>query len=210
VGICGGYQMLGREVRDSDVHESEVLACPGLGVFDSVTTIAGEKRTVLVKGHLCEDPGVPMDMALDDIVDFSANINPLGPPETVWRAIREALSWIRRYPDAKQAAVKAVLSRFTGVPEAWIVCGNGAVEAMDWIVRAWQSRRLVVFDPAFAEYEVIAHRLGIPVLHWPVWTRLGASLGRMAEMPVQDGDLVCFNTRTIRAGRCGDAMSGSR
>jgi threonine-phosphate decarboxylase len=132
-------------------------------------------------------------MALDDIVDFSANINPLGPPKTVWQAIREALPWIRHYPDAKQAAVKAVLSRFTGVPEAWIVCGNGAVEAMEWIVRAWQPRRLVVFDPAFAEYEVIAHRLGIPVLHWPVWTGLGASLGRMAETPVQDGDLVCFN-----------------
>jgi adenosylcobyric acid synthase len=63
VGVCGGYQMLGRLLRDPDGVESPVAECAGLGLLDVVTTFAGRKRTVRVTGSTCAGlagPGVEL------------------------------------------------------------------------------------------------------------------------------------------------------
>ena len=45
-GICGGYQMMGREIHDPQHVEGEIDFMPGLGLLPVVTTLTGEKRTV--------------------------------------------------------------------------------------------------------------------------------------------------------------------
>jgi adenosylcobyric acid synthase len=52
VGVCGGYQMLGRRIHDPDGVESDAGSVDGLGLLDAETTFAGDKRTVRVKGEL--------------------------------------------------------------------------------------------------------------------------------------------------------------
>ena len=46
VGLCAGFQMLGRVVRDTSGIEGEAGESPGLGLLDIETDIAGDKRLV--------------------------------------------------------------------------------------------------------------------------------------------------------------------
>jgi adenosylcobyric acid synthase len=49
VGICGGYQMLGKRLFDPQEVESTTSTAEGLGLLDQVTTFAAEKKTVQVR-----------------------------------------------------------------------------------------------------------------------------------------------------------------
>lgn len=50
-GICGGYQMLGRLIRDPLGMEGETRQAEGLGLLDMETTLAGAKTLVSVSGR---------------------------------------------------------------------------------------------------------------------------------------------------------------
>jgi adenosylcobyric acid synthase len=57
VGICGGYQMLGRMVRDPGGVESDASEVAGLGLLPVETTFEGEKATHQVLARLDAGPG---------------------------------------------------------------------------------------------------------------------------------------------------------
>lgn len=45
VGICGGYQIMGQEVRDPQHVEGDIEYLPGLGLLPTITQMEGEKVT---------------------------------------------------------------------------------------------------------------------------------------------------------------------
>jgi adenosylcobyric acid synthase len=51
IGICGGYQMLGREIRDPHSMESKRKAITGLGILPLITTILQKKVTHQVQAQ---------------------------------------------------------------------------------------------------------------------------------------------------------------
>ncbi|MFZ5652420.1 MAG: cobyric acid synthase [Bacillota bacterium] len=53
VGICGGFQMLGRELHDPYHTESSIPAIDGLGLLDITTTFARDKITTQVRAAAC-------------------------------------------------------------------------------------------------------------------------------------------------------------
>jgi adenosylcobyric acid synthase len=52
LGICGGYQMLGRTIADPDGIEGEPASVAGLGLLDIATVLGGDKRLEHVEGRL--------------------------------------------------------------------------------------------------------------------------------------------------------------
>ena len=58
LGLCGGYQMLGRSIADPDGIEGPPGEAAGLGLLDVTTVLAGEKRLRQVEGMLA-DTGAP-------------------------------------------------------------------------------------------------------------------------------------------------------
>jgi adenosylcobyric acid synthase len=60
VGLCGGYQMLGRTVRDPDGIEGSVREAEGLGLLDIETVMEPEKTVRNVTAHSTHF-GVPLE-----------------------------------------------------------------------------------------------------------------------------------------------------
>jgi adenosylcobyric acid synthase len=50
LGLCGGYQMLGRSIADLDGFEGPPATVEGLGLLEVATTLAAEKRLEPVRG----------------------------------------------------------------------------------------------------------------------------------------------------------------
>lgn len=58
IGICGGFQLLGRKIADPDGVEGEVRELAGLGLLDVSTVMLPEKQTHQVEGVLSAGAGL--------------------------------------------------------------------------------------------------------------------------------------------------------
>lgn len=58
IGICGGYQMLGKTINDPDEIESQEISVPGLGLLDVETTFGRVKTTTQVKAKVIAEKGL--------------------------------------------------------------------------------------------------------------------------------------------------------
>mgnify|MGYP000267167129 CR=1 FL=1 len=98
-----------------------------------------------------------------DALDFSANVSPLGLPEGVAQAIRDALPLADRYPDPLCRTLRAALSLAEGVPQEHILCGNGAADLIFRLVWAVKPHKALVTAPTFAEYASALDTVGCEV-----------------------------------------------
>ncbi|MND52403.1 Cobyric acid synthase [compost metagenome] len=57
LGVCGGYQMLGRTISDPEGIEGVAGAAPGLGLLDVETVLAGDKTLRRVEGQMAASGG---------------------------------------------------------------------------------------------------------------------------------------------------------
>lgn len=89
---------------------------------------------------------------LHQVLDFSANINPLGPPQAVLSAIENSLTptSLRVYPDAT-AFLSAIVNKHHLMPDE-IVVGSGAASLIFAVIHALSPKRVLILDPAFVEY----------------------------------------------------------
>jgi adenosylcobyric acid synthase len=68
LGVCGGYQMLGRALHDPDGVESETPSAPGLGLLPVETVFVRDKTTVRVRARATGAPG-PFERAAGVLAD---------------------------------------------------------------------------------------------------------------------------------------------
>lgn len=89
----------------------------------------------------------------DKLLDFSANINPLGMPESAKNAIIDGINKYQTYPDHSSRKLRNSLSEFYGFDSNKIVCGNGAADLIFRICLALRPQKVLVTSPTFSEYE---------------------------------------------------------
>lgn len=93
-----------------------------------------------------------MGISADSLIDFSANINPLGAPERVKAVIKNNLSHIEKYPDVEYRHLHQVLANAHQCESASVMAGNGATELIYAVVRYLKPKRALLLTPGFAEY----------------------------------------------------------
>ena len=96
LGVCGGYQMLGRVLRDPDHVESRVPELAGLGLLDMEVTFEKEKYTAQASASVCASRGWLSDAKglTVDGYEIHAGQNRLGGSAVPWLAIGERIDGV--------------------------------------------------------------------------------------------------------------------
>lgn len=106
--------------------------------------------------------GVPKS----ELLDFSTNLNPNGPPAGVFQALSDALirqDIIRDYPDLELLELRSALASYAGEGSDNIVVANGVIPLLEAALRAARVRKCLLLLPAFSEYRKTLMRCGIEV-----------------------------------------------
>ena len=98
-----------------------------------------------------------------EVVDFSANINPLGPSQRGLDALNSQLRYISHYPDATNDDVLNAIADTYGMDKHQIIVGNGAAELLYAICRLPGYTGAFVPAPGFSEYKEALEASKIPV-----------------------------------------------
>lgn len=97
------------------------------------------------------------------VIDFSANINPLGPSQRGLDALHTQLRYISHYPDVTNDDVLNAIADTYGMDKQQIVVGNGAAELLYAICRLPGYTGAFVPAPGFSEYKEALEASKIPV-----------------------------------------------
>ena len=87
-----------------------------------------------------------------EVIDFSANINPLGTPSSVRQAVAASLDMLCRYPDPYCRDLTKAIAAYEGVSQDQILCGNGAAELIYSFCQALKPGKALLPVPSFSEY----------------------------------------------------------
>lgn len=102
-----------------------------------------------------------LGLDIKDVLDFSANINPLG----VSPRVKEAVAGVEiaRYPDPDCLELRHALAQSTGVGMDDIVVGNGSTELIHLLARVCLAGggSATVLTPTFGEYEMACRLAGV-------------------------------------------------
>jgi threonine-phosphate decarboxylase len=87
-----------------------------------------------------------------EIIDFSASINPLGPPASVRKAFQKSYNEVSRYPDPYGEELKKALAKHHEMKPTEILLGNGSTQLVYLLCFALRPRKALVVGPAFSEH----------------------------------------------------------
>lgn len=93
------------------------------------------------------------NIELSKIIDFSANINPLGFPPHLNELIKKNINCIKNYPDIEATDLKKTLAEYMGVKSENIIVANGSCELIYLLSRLLSNQQVLIPSPTFTEYE---------------------------------------------------------
>ena len=136
-----------------------------------------------------------MGCYIEDLIDFSSNVNPLGPPQWVYRLIDSMKPAIKYYPDPFCVRLKSRLANWYNIEPTEILPGNGTSQFMYLLPQAIRPARAVIPVPSYVDYECGAKAAGIPVL------RVIMSKDDQFRLPIGEIQLVLKRGDIVYLGR---------
>ncbi len=95
-----------------------------------------------------------MNLAIpEELIDFSVNLNPWGPPIKIFAQWDQWKNEIIDYPDPLGQELKIKISNKENLNLDQILLGNGAAELIQLLAIHFREQKIGIFQPTFSEYE---------------------------------------------------------
>ena len=141
-------------------------------------------------------------LAYPGVLDFSANLNPLGMPECVRQTLRKNVDAFAAYPDPRCRVLTSAIASYEGVAESMVLATAGATDAITRLCQALRPRRALLIAPCYSGYEQALEQVGCDI----AWSHLSREDGfelptRLDDAITEDIDLVFLANPNNPTGR---------
>lgn len=89
----------------------------------------------------------------EDIIGFSANVNPLGISKKLRTALADRVEAITEYPDREYTSLRRGIATYIDGDMDHILVGNGATELISLFIQMIQPKKALLVAPTYSEYE---------------------------------------------------------
>lgn len=88
----------------------------------------------------------------DDIINFGANVNPLGLSPNAKKELSKNLDLLSSYPDREYTSLRNTISEYCGIPADFILPGNGSSELIALLIQERAPKHTLILGPTYSEY----------------------------------------------------------
>lgn len=121
--------------------------------------------------------------------DFSANINPLGMPESAVNALVSNISAFEVYPDINCTKLVKAIAQYEGISEKNIFCSNGAADLIYRISYALKPKKALLTAPSFSEYALALKNVDCEIQYETLFEENGFELTESVLKKIPKADI---------------------
>lgn len=104
----------------------------------------------------------------EDIISFSANINPLGISGKLRSSLSQQLDAISSYPDREYKDLRRCMAAYAGTQMEHVIVGNGSTELISLFIQTYGPKKAMILGPTYSEYEREISLAGGTTLYYPL------------------------------------------
>jgi len=104
----------------------------------------------------------------EEIVSFSANVNPLGVSSLLRETLSNHIDAITTYPDREYTALRKCIGTYVGTDYENIIMGNGSTELISLFIQIQHPKKALIIGPTYSEYEREIALGGGACLYYPL------------------------------------------
>ena len=105
----------------------------------------------------------PLRLEQYGAVLYNANLNPMGVPDSVIKALGNNLDAVIRYPEDYHSNLKSSIANYTGCEPNHIILANGSSHLLHKFIRTIAPKKAMILTPTFSEYEKVLKIYGCEV-----------------------------------------------
>ena len=104
----------------------------------------------------------------EELISFSANVNPLGISPLLREALIQKLDTITAYPDREYTSLRQSIAAYCGTTAEHVLVGSGATELISLFIQLARPKKALVLGPTYSEYEREIALGGGQTLYYPL------------------------------------------
>lgn len=107
-------------------------------------------------------------IARENIISFSANVNPLGISPLLREELVRHVESISVYPDREYTSLRECISDYADTQPENIIVGNGSTELISLFIQIERPKKAMILGPTYSEYEREISLGGGTTLYYPL------------------------------------------